>query len=127
MTIIGMAGCSALMLTGFGLRDSIDDIVYKQFGEIDLYQMSIVLNDANAIDNDAELKALLTSDSRVSAYMPYHSETGRIQSASGSESISLAVPENSDMLDEYIVLRERKSAQPTCTNRRWNNIDRKAL
>ena len=77
MTIIGMAGCSALMLTGFGLRDSIDDIVYKQFGEIDLYQMSIVLNDANAIDNDAELKALLTSDSRVSAYMPYHSETGR--------------------------------------------------
>lgn len=112
MTIIGMAGCSALMLTGFGLRDSIDDIVYKQFGEIDLYQMSIVLNDANAIDNDAELKALLTSDSRVSAYMPYHSETGRIQSASGSESISLAVPENSDMLDEYIVLRERKSARP---------------
>lgn len=112
MTIIGMAGCSALMLTGFGLRDSIDDIVYKQFGEIDLYQMSMVLNDANAIDNDAELKALLTSDSRVSAYMPYHSETGRIQSASGSESISLAVPENSDMLDEYIVLRERKSTRP---------------
>ncbi len=112
MTIIGMAGCSALMLTGFGLRDSIDDIVYKQFGEINLYQMSIVLNDASAIDNDAELKALLTSDNRVSAYMPYHSETGRIQSASGSESISLAVPENSDMLDEYIVLRERKSARP---------------
>ena len=34
MTVIGIAGCTALMLTGFGLRHAISSIVPKQFEEI---------------------------------------------------------------------------------------------
>ncbi len=34
MTVIGIAGCTALVLTGFGVYDSINDIMYKQFDEI---------------------------------------------------------------------------------------------
>lgn len=42
MTVIGVAGCTALVLTGFGLRDAISAIVDKQFGEIYGYNLSIV-------------------------------------------------------------------------------------
>ena len=34
MTVVGVAGCTALLLTGLGLHDSINDIVDKQYGEI---------------------------------------------------------------------------------------------
>ena len=128
MTIIGMAGCSALMLTGFGLRDSIDDIVYKQFGEIDLYQMSIVLNDANAIDNDAELKALLTSDSRISAYMTRTTaRRGAYSPQAAAKAFRSPYRKILICLTEYIRAEGKEKCTPTCTNRRWNNIDRKKL
>lgn len=37
MTIVGIAGCTALVLTGFGVYDSVNDILQKQFGEISNY------------------------------------------------------------------------------------------
>ena len=37
MTIVGIAGCTALVLTGFGVYDSVNDILQKQFGEISIY------------------------------------------------------------------------------------------
>ena len=43
MTVVGIAGCTALLVTGFGLHDSISDIVYKQFGEVFTYDVSISL------------------------------------------------------------------------------------
>lgn len=45
MTVVGIAGCTGLMLTGFGLKDSVKDIPESQFGEIFTYDMSISLSD----------------------------------------------------------------------------------
>lgn len=45
MTVIGIAGCTALMVTGFGLHDSIYDILEIQFDEIFVYQSAIGLED----------------------------------------------------------------------------------
>ena len=44
MTIVGVAGCTALIITGFGLKHSISAIVDKQFGEVLLYDGTLVLN-----------------------------------------------------------------------------------
>ena len=41
MMLIGISGCTALLLTGFGLRDSIVNIVPKQYEEITRYDMSV--------------------------------------------------------------------------------------
>lgn len=41
MMIIGIGGCTALLLTGFGIRDSVRPIVDFQFGEIDLYDANV--------------------------------------------------------------------------------------
>ncbi len=42
MTVIGVAGCTALLITGFGIRDSINSMVDTQFDEIQLYQGTLV-------------------------------------------------------------------------------------
>ena len=110
MTIIGMAGCSALMLTGFGLRDSINDIVYKQFGEIFRYQLSIVTDGENAVETDEALRAFLREGS-VRAYTPYHTENGRAQSEAGGEGVAIAAVADPAAFSEYIALRERRTGQ----------------
>lgn len=37
MTVIGISGCSALLLSGFGIKDSISAIISKQYGEVFIY------------------------------------------------------------------------------------------
>lgn len=46
MTVIGVAGCTALILAAFGLLDSIGGIVDKQFGEINKFNLSVVFSDS---------------------------------------------------------------------------------
>ena len=59
MTVVGVAGCSALLLTGFGLRDSINDIVDKQYGEIYRYQLTVLTDSADAAESDDALRDFL--------------------------------------------------------------------
>ena len=47
MTIIGVAGCFALLLTGFGVRNAIGDIVALQYGEIFKYDMTVSVDEEN--------------------------------------------------------------------------------
>ena len=45
MMIIGISGCTALLVTGFGVRDSVTNIAQQQFEEIHLYDLTIMLNE----------------------------------------------------------------------------------
>ena len=54
MTVIGISGCSALLVSGFGINDSISDIVYQQFEEIYHFDASMTFED-DAIDVEHQL------------------------------------------------------------------------
>lgn len=56
MTIVGIAGCAALVLTGYGLKDAINDIVQNQFQRVFRYDLLAGYN----ADGEKE-QALLTS------------------------------------------------------------------
>ena len=45
MMVVGISGCTALLVTGFGVRDSVTNIADEQFEEIHLYDLSVVLKD----------------------------------------------------------------------------------
>ena len=45
MMMVGIGGCTALLVTGFGLRDSIMNVVDYQFEEVSLYDMEVYFND----------------------------------------------------------------------------------
>ncbi len=44
MMILGVAGCTALMLTGMGINDSIKNVVDYQFTEVNLYDFTVTFN-----------------------------------------------------------------------------------
>ena len=56
--ILGISGCTALLVTGFGIRDSIKNVADYQFNEISLYDYSVTLS--NGADADTEAKLLET-------------------------------------------------------------------
>ena len=108
MTVIGVAGCSALLVTGFGLRDSINDIVDKQFGEIYLYQIN-VLTDGEMLSDD--LTAYLDDKSAFEGWLPYSDESGKVIANGKSESANVEVPSDVSGFGSFISLRNRKTKE----------------
>lgn len=68
MMIIGIAGCSALLITGFGIRDSITDVVDLQYDNITTYRLDALLKDGKteqqALDDIEDANALLGTSYR---------------------------------------------------------------
>ncbi len=109
MTVIGVAGCSALLLTGFGLRDSIHDIVDKQFTELYHYDLSVMTDGEDAAKEGTSLYTLLEDRTLLQSVLPYSEQSGKVSSDGKSESITVSVPFDSSRFDEFITLRNRKS------------------
>ena len=71
MTVIGVAGCTGLLVVGFGIKDSISDIVSIQYGEIFAYDYQINLeNDHHLEENVSVLKDNLNNE-EVVPFMTY--------------------------------------------------------
>lgn len=114
MTVLGIAGCAALMLTGFGLKNSISDIVAKQFGELYRYDATILLDTkANQAKQDDFNKLMDTADN-VTHQIKARQEniTVSASSAKRDRDATLFVPEAEIPVEDFIVLRDRKSHAP---------------
>lgn len=69
MTIFGIGGCMALMLVGFGLKDSCYEIANLQFAEIQFYDGSIYLKEDITHEQQDELEKMLEDEKQVEQYM----------------------------------------------------------
>ncbi len=112
MTVIGIAGCTALLLTGFGLKDSVNAIIGMQFDEIFIYDGQLVI-DADQDGADEAFETLLSEEDGIKAFMPMYSETVTAQryGASTSFDATLLVPETAEQISDYYAIRDRDSSQ----------------
>ncbi len=108
MTIIGVAGCSALLLTGFGVRDSVNDIVDKQYGQIDKYDLIFVMDEEEALSEDASLIEAVNDKNLISEYMSASQETGKVYCEKENQEINIFVPQDMKAFTDFITLRTRK-------------------
>lgn len=92
MTVIGIAGCTALLVAGFGLRDSISDIVDKQFNEIYQYNMIVSLRNSSPMQKGTALRALLDDPQYISGYTLASQESATVSAGGKSQDITLCVP-----------------------------------
>ena len=102
MTIVGVAGCTALIITGFGLKHSISDIVDKQFGEILLYDGTLVLNTASYSEQQLEDK--LSSLSAVKEHTMTMVTDGTAEHNDTTADISLVVISQYESVHSYLSL-----------------------
>ncbi len=112
MTVIGVAGCTALILGSFGLHNSIGDIISLQFEEICTYDAVVVPKDEDGCVQ--KLCAEIDNDDRVSDYVLCRqvSVTAESDTAKAGSDIYLVVPEHLGAHAELVHLRERESQKP---------------
>jgi putative ABC transport system permease protein len=103
MTVGGVAGCTALIVCGLAINDTVAELGVKQYRDIYRYDLMVVANDADA---DA-MRAKLQADGRTSATMNVRIESGDLANGEGSEGIQLVVvPEGHvDDLNEMVTLK----------------------
>lgn len=109
MTVLGVAGCTALILTGFGLRNSISDIAKMQYGQIMKYDAAIY-QDMSAPPAAKETFDEIMNDSNIKSKLAM-SQTNieTVKSGQSAQTTSIIVPKNLNELPDYIVLRDRAS------------------
>ena len=107
MTVIGIAGCTALLVAGFGLRDSIGDIAGIQFTQLQNYDMTLNLKHEDDHILDRRIAAVLSDDSVVLDTLSVHMETGEGRSPGHNTDLYILVPSDSGRFTDYHTLRER--------------------
>lgn len=101
MTIIGISGCTALILAGFGLRDSIKDIAEYQYGRVFEYDLVVSLN-----KEDEELVNLVKNSDIVESVSLTDSLSGSISAEGIKRDTSIIVVENTEDFKNIANLRD---------------------
>ena len=115
MTVVGVAGCTALMLTGLGLHDAINDIIDKQFGEIYHYDTVMRLDEEINDEQVERVESVLADESLVERYTALQSTTILASSPDDErlQYISMIVPKDPAVFqDGYVTVRNRISGGP---------------
>lgn len=111
MTIIGVCGCTALIVAGFGLRDAIANMIPKQFGEIDKYNISITLKEEKYDEELAEVEEKIQENEQIVETLGANVQSVNIIKNDNNQSIQLIVPEDVNRLENFISLRDRKNKE----------------
>lgn len=124
MTILGIAGCTGLLMMGFGIRDSLAGIGQKQYSEIIKYDLIAIDKNSLSSEQSSRLNQKLSS-SQVNKYLPVYFENVSKKIAGTNQDLSIIVPEKSSQISKYISLRNRSSGQKINLNSRGIVISEK--
>ena len=102
MTIIGICGCTALILTGFGLKDSISAILPNQYEKVFKYDLQVTLKSSLEDDQKEEVITELTNNSGINKVVETYMVAGTAINEDKQEDIQIVVPDNTEELKEVI-------------------------
>ena len=115
MAIIGIAGCTGLLLTGLGLQNAINDIIDKQYGELYHYN-AIVRMDSDVADAEKNAVAeRVEADSEgPKAWVLTENKIVRTPGASDEidQRVELNVPQDTQEFGNFNTLRTRVGHEP---------------
>jgi len=111
MTVIGVCGCTALLVTGYGIKNSLSAVVDKQFGEINTYDFMVAYSEDRAFETDEIAASLLTDERHVQTYLPIFSSDVTVGSAVFEKEATLLMPENFEIFADTVNLRNRKTGE----------------
>ena len=111
MMIIGISGCTALLLTGFGLKDSITGFADTQFGEIQVADGTISFNTGN-MTGDADTARLdeLLGD-YVEEYDIVSEMSWDLVEDSGMKSVNMIIMEDPAHISRYVKFKDHKGRE----------------
>lgn len=111
MTVFGIGGCMALLMVGFGLRDSIHAIIQNQYRNIWVYDAYVTIDD-HAESKDREyLKELLKTTDGIQSILEIRQILIDVEAGGTTKSATLFVPQSTIGLEDFIILQDRQSGE----------------
>ncbi|MGN1381177.1 MAG: ABC transporter permease, partial [Eubacterium sp.] len=111
MTIIGIGGCTALLLTGFGIRDAVTEISTNQYSRVQTYDAQMVINPDASAASKAALSRTLKNTSEIGSAENLYQDSVTMKKEGRSCSGYIVVPENPGRLNQFISLHDRISGR----------------
>ena len=111
MTVIGIGGCTALIIAGFGMRSSLLFTMTRQYDELFHYSAQVTLAD-NVLSEEREaVEDFLSSDARIVSYVPATASSATVATSAYSTTAYIEVMA-SDEIGKVVDLFDYKSGEP---------------
>lgn len=111
MTVLGIGGCMALLLVGFGLKDSIFAISKNQYQKIMKYDASVTLEDDLSAKKEQKIAFWIQNQHTIRNSTKVHNASVDMEFDGESKSATLFVPENAGDIADYIRFKDRTSKE----------------
>ena len=108
MTVIGVAGCTSLLVLGFAIKGSISQIVSLQYGDIVTHNTTITLEDKDYLDDVMER---LGKDDNVQFAVPYMTYSSKVYLEGEEKTIQVYALDEKEVSDVFD-LRQRRNKEP---------------
>lgn len=113
MTIFGIGGCMALMLVGYGLRDSIMDIANLQFTELQIYDGMVIVDSDAPEEEQQELMQSVAEDTRIENSTQVLLQKDEVHNGKKMWNMYLMVPKDVEGLSDFVNFRNRENREET--------------
>lgn len=112
MTVLGIAGCMAMLVTGFALRDSNSAVLDKQFNKLWNYQAMVVFDETYKGKDDNEYNELLKELKGYKDSLDIHQEIVTFsKKGMNKQTATMYLPKNLESLNKFILLNDRTSGK----------------
>lgn len=111
MTIFGIGGCMALMLVGFGLKDSCYEIAEIQYAEIQLYHGSLYLEEDVTAEQREKIKEAFDGEKSVREYIDANMQNVTLINGRKERSAYECVLSPKEKIPQYVDFHNRKTKE----------------
>ncbi|MCM1047041.1 MAG: ABC transporter permease [Clostridiales bacterium] len=116
MMILGISGCTALLVTGFGIKDSVMDIADLQYDEIQIYDIGVSFSEKVEV---SDIDAMKANTADVIDSIAYRYEESVDMDYNGkTKSVYMEIFQNPEEVSEFVnlhTLSGEEIAYPTGT------------
>jgi len=106
MSVIGIAGCSGLILTGFGIQYSITDMSVYQYEELLIYDGSVNYKENYVLDDTLKLRDDLKKNEEITEILFIHQDNIVSSKEETTVDSTLFIPSSSTKIDRFVLLRD---------------------
>lgn len=109
MTIFGIGGCMALILVGYGLKDSIFSISVIQYEEIQQYNLQALLNEDASEEEKQALETYKENQNEIKDSLQIYMKNVKVGKGKTEKDVYLYVPSNVKKFEDFVQLKDRKT------------------
>ena len=112
MAVVGIAGCTALLLTGLGLQNAINDIIDKQYGQLYHFNAIVRMDSQASQESKDAVAAAVNADGSAYTWVQTGNKIACAPDDAAEHRVELVVADDAEALQQFVTMRTRVGQSP---------------